>query len=180
MMDDPVVHPSNTSSGERRRSSRFRSTSQALSETPERSTRSTPITSVQDTPQDDKQSVEDESPVPQRSLRQRRSAVPNGPVLDPVEEGMKPLTDEERQNWAGWVELESDPVSTSCLQHPYKMKHPREMLQSRTDFQYQALFSYILRQYGVKNIKIQEIFGLDDESLLYLPYASPSCHLNCC
>ena len=54
------------------------------------------------------------------------------------------------------------------------------MLKSMTDFQYQALFSYILRQYGVKNIKIQEIFGLDDESLLYLPYASPSCHLNCC
>jgi ubiquitin carboxyl-terminal hydrolase L5 len=115
MMDDLVIHPSNTSSGERRRSSRFRSTSQALSETPERSTRSTPITPGQDTPQDDKQSVEDDSPVPQRSLRQRRSAVPNGPILDPVEEGMKPLTDEERQNWAGWVELESDPVSTSCL-----------------------------------------------------------------
>jgi len=49
------------------------------------------------------------------------------------------------------------------------MKHPRQLLHSRTNFQYQALFSYILRQYGVKNIKIQEIFGLDDESLLYLP-----------
>jgi hypothetical protein len=43
---------------------------------------------------------------------------------------------------------------------------------SRTNRQYQALFSYILREYGVKYTKIQEIFGLDDDSLLYLLYAS--------
>jgi hypothetical protein len=109
MMDDPVIHPSNSSAGERRRSSRLRSTSQGLSETPGPSTRSTPIKSVQDTPQDDKQSLEDESPVPQRSLRQRRSAIPHGTVS--IEEVMKPLTDEERRDWKGWVELESDPVS---------------------------------------------------------------------
>jgi hypothetical protein len=28
-----------------------------------------------------------------------------------MEAAMKPLTDEERRSWAGWVELESDPVS---------------------------------------------------------------------
>lgn len=48
-----------------------------------------------------------------RNLRKRKSP----PVIsdDPVAEAMKPLTDEERQNWKGWVELESDPVSPIVL-----------------------------------------------------------------
>lgn len=29
-----------------------------------------------------------------------------------IAEGMRPLTLEERQDWKGWVELESDPVSS--------------------------------------------------------------------
>jgi ubiquitin carboxyl-terminal hydrolase L5 len=111
MMDDPTVFSSNLDSGEQRRLSNIRSTSQALGETPEKSSRSTPVTSVRDTPQAEKQSVKDESPVPSRSLRRRKSAVSNGVVSDPVGEAIKPLTEEERQNWKGWVELESDPVS---------------------------------------------------------------------
>ncbi|KAH8791490.1 hypothetical protein BGZ57DRAFT_784675 [Hyaloscypha finlandica] len=139
-MDDPIILPSDLNSGERQRSSRVRSTSLRVSETPERSTRSTPVASVKDTPQAETQSPKEESPVPSRSLRRRKSAFSNGIISDPIEEAMKALTEEERQNWKGWVELESDP----------------------------ALFSYILRAYGVRNVKIQEIFGLDDDSLLFL------------
>ncbi|KAI9052522.1 hypothetical protein LZ554_003866 [Drepanopeziza brunnea f. sp. 'monogermtubi'] len=54
---------------------------------------------------------------------------------------LKPLTDDERRAWKGWVELESDP----------------------------AHFNYVLRQLGVNDIKIQEIFSLDDDFLVYLP-----------
>lgn len=104
-MDDPSPPPPDLRSGDHLQSSR--ETSRALSETSKRSTRSTPIT----TPQAEKLSIKDESPVPQRSLRQRKSAASNGVISDPVEEAMKPLTDEERRNWKGWVELESDPVS---------------------------------------------------------------------
>ena len=32
---------------------------------------------------------------------------------------MKPLTDEERQNWKGWVELESNPVGIFCPKNIY-------------------------------------------------------------
>ncbi|RAL61924.1 hypothetical protein DID88_002413 [Monilinia fructigena] len=58
-----------------------------------------------------------------------------------IEEVMKPLTDDERKAWKGWCELESDP----------------------------ALFNFILREYGVKDVKIQEVLGLEDEMLQYLP-----------
>jgi ubiquitin carboxyl-terminal hydrolase L5 len=108
-MDDLGVPPSSLNSGERRQPSRFRSASQAPSEILERSIHSTHTTSVQDSPQDEKQSVNGQSPRPQRNLRDRKSTA----VLDPVEEAMKPLTDKERRNWKGWVELESDPVSAS-------------------------------------------------------------------
>jgi len=122
-MDDPIILPSDLNSGERQRSSRVRSTSLRVSETPERSTRSTPVASVKDTPQAETQSPKEESPVPSRSLRRRKSAFSNGIISDPIDEAMKALTEEERQNWKGWVELESDPVSIcdSCLS---RMKFP--------------------------------------------------------
>ncbi|TGO51329.1 hypothetical protein BCON_0163g00100 [Botryotinia convoluta] len=55
-------------------------------------------------------------------------------------DALKPLTDDERKSWKGWCELESDP----------------------------ALFNYILREYGVKDVKIQEVLSLEDEMLQYL------------
>ncbi|KAH6721364.1 hypothetical protein BKA61DRAFT_699881 [Leptodontidium sp. MPI-SDFR-AT-0119] len=54
---------------------------------------------------------------------------------------MKPLTDEERHNWKGWVELESDP----------------------------ALFNFILRKWGIQDVKVQEVFGLDEECMSFVP-----------
>lgn len=35
--------------------------------------------------------------------------------IDAMDEAMKPLTDEERKNWKGWAELESDPVGSIIL-----------------------------------------------------------------
>ncbi|PBP16855.1 putative ubiquitin carboxyl-terminal hydrolase protein [Diplocarpon rosae] len=84
------------------------------------------------------ESIDSDSPVGARKLRKRKQSMA---TADLAEEAIRPLTDEERRAWKGWVELESDP----------------------------ALFNYILRQYGAKNVKIQEVFGLDDEQLSYLP-----------
>ncbi|PMD14096.1 cysteine proteinase [Hyaloscypha hepaticicola] len=137
-MDDPALLPSDMNSAEQRRSSRTISTSQALYETPEKSKSRSPY--VQSTSHAEKSSAKIESPVPPRKFRTRKSAVSNGNFSDPVEEAIKPLTEGERQSWKGWVELESDP----------------------------ALFSYILREYGVKYIKCQEVIALDDDSLFYL------------
>ena len=53
---------------------------------------------------------EDSTPSTRRRLR-HRSEVRNLVESDSVAAAMEPLTDEERQNWLGWVELESDPVS---------------------------------------------------------------------
>ncbi|TVY80856.1 Ubiquitin carboxyl-terminal hydrolase [Lachnellula suecica] len=114
--------------GDRRRSSRRQAVSGTLSEATEQSI-----------PRKRSNSIEVESSPPRRALRKRRGT-PNGAGADPIEESMKPLTDEERQNWKGWAELESDP----------------------------ALFNFILREYGVEDVKVQEAFGLDDEMLAFL------------
>ena len=66
------------------------------------------------TAEDGSKSVNEEPPLPKRNLRKRRAE--STVTLDPIEEAMKPLTDEERRNWKGWVELESDPVSLSIRQ----------------------------------------------------------------
>ena len=36
----------------------------------------------------------------------------------------------------------------------------------------QAFFNVILRELGVKDVKIQELFGVDEDSLGFLPYVS--------
>ncbi|KAK0101503.1 hypothetical protein ONS95_006671 [Cadophora gregata] len=74
-----------------------------------------------------------------RSLRKRKE--PPTASADPVGETMQPLTEIERCKWKGWAELESDP----------------------------ALFNYILRKYGVQDVKVQEVFGLDEECMAYVP-----------
>jgi ubiquitin carboxyl-terminal hydrolase L5 len=98
-MDQACSEPA--AGDERRRSSRIRVASSTPSETTEKNI-----------PQKRGNSVENstEPTSPQRTLRKRKSDVPNGAGSDPIEESMKPLQNEERQDWKGWVELESDPV----------------------------------------------------------------------
>lgn len=41
---------------------------------------------------------------------------------------------------------------------------------SRTSSDYiQAIFNVMLKDFGVKGVKVQEVYGLDDASLAYLP-----------
>lgn len=58
-----------------------------------------------------------------------------------LEEALKPMADGEVEDWQGWVEFESDP----------------------------AFFNVILQDLGVKDVKIQEVFSLDEGSLSFLP-----------
>jgi ubiquitin carboxyl-terminal hydrolase L5 len=169
MMDEPTPLPSDMNSAEQRRSSRIISTSQALNETPEKSKSSSPY--VQGTPHAEKSSAKANSPVSPRKFRRGKSAVANGNFSDPVEEAIRPLTEGERQSWKGWIELESDPVSTLGLL-PLINENLRVIVAFATNRKFQALFSYILREYGVKYIKCQEVIALDDDSLFYLLYAS--------
>jgi ubiquitin carboxyl-terminal hydrolase L5 len=60
---------------------------------------------------------------------------------DLLDEAMAPMTPDEMGEWEAWVELESDP----------------------------AFFNVILQDLGVKDVKIQELFGVDEGSLAILP-----------
>ncbi|EEY23625.1 ubiquitin carboxyl-terminal hydrolase [Verticillium alfalfae VaMs.102] len=60
---------------------------------------------------------------------------------DTLKEALAPVTTEDIHQWTGWCELESEP----------------------------AFFNAILRDCGVKDVKIQELFSLDEDSLQLLP-----------
>lgn len=105
--------------------------------TPEPSSRSTRMTRSRGTPKGKKQSLkekspplrgekrpaEDDSTMPPRSLRQRKSIKVTMDLDNVVEQAIQPMAEEERQFWKGWVELESEPVSPSCSRMiPCKVK----------------------------------------------------------
>lgn len=62
-------------------------------------------------------SVRNKSPTKARDHLRRRTALPNLGEPDLVKKALQPLTDEERRNWPGWVELESDPVRSLLAYH---------------------------------------------------------------
>lgn len=57
----------------------------------------------------DHEPTDGDTPIGQRTLRKRKEPVT---TTDSLEEALKPLTEEARRAWTGWVELESDPVSS--------------------------------------------------------------------
>lgn len=63
-----------------------------------------------------------------------------------LDKALAPMGPTELDEWEAWVELESDP----------------------------AFFSLILQDLGVKDVKIQELFSLDEGSLAILPYVCTS------
>lgn len=73
---------------------------------------------------------------PKRKLSETAD-VADGIPDDPLGEACRPLTPQEIEDWKGWVELESEP----------------------------AFFNIILRDLGVRNAKVQELFAIDQESL---------------
>ena len=58
-----------------------------------------------------------------------------------LNEALAPLSQEDIEEWEGWIELESEP----------------------------AFFNTILGDLGVQNVKAQEIFTIDHDSLSLLP-----------
>lgn len=116
--------------GEMRRSSRIQAASSSRGSSMNLSARSTPaITSSRSTPAEksswstpqeiveERDACPDPTPSKRPGLRTRKP--PAVIEDDPLEEAMKPLTDEERRNWKGWVELESDPVSYELIRSSY-------------------------------------------------------------
>ncbi|OAR00631.1 hypothetical protein LLEC1_02006 [Akanthomyces lecanii] len=78
-----------------------------------------------------------------RNPKRKAAAPPQSHVLPDnlLEEAMKPLTSDDIGEWDGWIELESEP----------------------------AFFNMILKDLGVKDVKVQELFTLDQDSLDILP-----------
>lgn len=130
-MEQPSVEIPLLSSREQRRSGRLQavlvqhdsiSTSRANTPTANsnqstpaiQSSRSTPGERFPDLPENESIETEppDSTPSKRTGLRRnRKDSKAKGSVPDPMEAAMKPLTDEERRSWPGWVELESEPVS---------------------------------------------------------------------
>ncbi|KAM3508192.1 hypothetical protein MY10362_001325 [Beauveria mimosiformis] len=74
-----------------------------------------------------------------RNPKRKAAAPPQSHVLPDnlLEEALKPLTPDDIEDWDGWIELESEP----------------------------AFFNIILRDLGIQDVKVQELFTLDQESL---------------
>lgn len=65
--------------------------------------------------------------------------------------------DDNKRDWKGFCEIESDPVGQKVSGH-YAI-----LIFS------QALFTSLLRKIGVQGIKVQEIVSFDDEVLCGVP-----------
>lgn len=62
-------------------------------------------------------------------------------IDDPLKFIQTPATEEELHAWKGWLELESEP----------------------------AFFNVMLRDMGVKGVKVQELYSLDEEMIAFVP-----------
>ncbi|KAK9441301.1 ubiquitin carboxyl-terminal hydrolase [Metarhizium brunneum] len=84
---------------------------------------------------------------------------PDVPHHQLLEKACSPLTSQEIEEWEGWIELESEPVRVCKItQRPPSSSLPL-----------QAFFNIILRDLGVKHVKTQELFTIDQASLDALP-----------
>lgn len=66
----------------------------------------------------------------------------------------------DKANWNGFCEIESEPVSCYHQIIAFKDVIAHNQL---------AFFNVMLRDFGVRGIKVQEIFSLDDDMLACLP-----------
>lgn len=64
---------------------------------------------------------------------------------------------EEKETWNGFCELESEPVCPSTNSMAFSLTHILK-----------ALFNVMLRNFGVRGVKVQEVVSLDDELLACL------------
>lgn len=102
------------------------------------------------------------------------------PGQTPLDFALQQVTPEEVHEWKGWCEVESDPVSmptyvihawfsASKLSFAYTFAALLTN-RDRTDWYGQAFLNVILHEAGVKGIKVQEVFSLEEEMLTYLPW----------
>lgn len=86
-----------------------------------------------------------------------------------LEEALRPLSPREIEEWEGWIEIESDPVSDVPKGQQFFRLAVSAFANQATS---QAFFDIILRELGIKDVKAQELFTLDDDSLAMLPYVA--------
>lgn len=143
----------------RRRSTRIKTSPSTRSNSFDQSRQDTPTLKSCPPTETKPDPVLESKPNRRGGLRKRRESSPVGD--DPMIAAMKPLTDQERQDWKGWVELESNPVRLCSQIYLYPLRRKLILIEE--------LFNYILRQYGTKDVKVQEVYSLDDETLSCLP-----------
>lgn len=83
------------------------------------------------------------------------------PPEDLLRETLAPLRDVEQDGWKAWVEIESDPVSSmnsACL-----------IAVSEITDAPQAFFNGLLRDLGAQDIKVTELFSVDEVDFLPQP-----------
>lgn len=74
-----------------------------------------------------------------------------------LREALRPLEPKEIEEWEGWAELESEPVSYAGDMASFW--GPTRLISL------QAFFNTILRDLGVEGVKVQELFSVDQESV---------------
>jgi len=102
-----------------RRSARIRNTPSTRSNSLDHSRTDTPALKSTSPKPSNPDPVLDSTPSKRDGLRRTKEL--STAWSDPMIAAMKPLTDEERQIWKGWVELESNPVSVSHLEKTYAL-----------------------------------------------------------
>jgi ubiquitin carboxyl-terminal hydrolase L5 len=73
--------------------------------------------------------------------KRKREMINNGYEEHAFDPPYRAATDAEKETWQGFCEIESEP----------------------------AIFNSMLRKWGVKGVKIQEMFGIDEDALMMLP-----------
>lgn len=90
----------------------------------------------------------------------------NGDVS--VDDICQPASTMDKTTWNGFCEIESEPVGFNFI-----ICHVCFSSRSATLILSKALFNVMLREFGVKGVKVQEVVSLDEELMAFLKYDAP-------
>jgi hypothetical protein len=100
------------------------------------------------TPTKESSRVEEHTPisenppkVQEEPLRKRKRGNNNIAIFKDFDPPYEAASEQEKADWDGFCEIESDP----------------------------SIFNLMLNDFGVRGVKVQEVFGLDEEMLMFLP-----------
>lgn len=79
------------------------------------------------------------------------------------------LVPPDRSTWPGWVEMESEPV--------HRKAHHNQRLELTL---LQAFFNVMLREMGVREVKVLDVFSVEEDMLAALPCVSLCTTLSSC